>query len=639
MEDVRLEPMDLRDLVRWTIRVLRSRAWVLLGIVATILGLPLFIVDAAFELFTLSFPEGVDASLVWVGLAALAWIIVVLLCPIAQAAVVRAVSATILGRPTGVRDALAAVRPRIWRILGASFLFVLLLFIVIFPTWVIVYLSHYWLDPVTDGTYVALIGTGMALILMAYFFIRFLFVPQVILVENLGTVAAIKRSFRLTDGHVLRILVRLIPLVLILGIVSMLAVWLISGALSMFGNPVPSLFMPVDEIVPGPPASVIVVAGIPGAAIDVVTHLVFFVVLTFMYFDVRARKEGLDSDRLIAQPGLEDLDRKPARKTKADDLAPMDLGDIIGATIGLLRRSPWLYIGITALLLGLPFLVLNIAFNYVAAKFEQYMTMLMEGDSTDFWQMARSADTLVYAAFVLAGWLLSQLLLPLAQAGVVHAVGARLVGRRTAVLRSIAAAWKRGWGAVGSYLLLVVMLLVVFCTSLAIFLGALSVSNPLFSVPVLFVVPFLNLALIVFLLVRFALIVPSALLEGKGTMGALRRSFALTAGYSWRVLGVLSPVVMLLTLVSIILNGLFGRLVALPFEATAEVINPPLFAGQGLIASLVDILTHAVFFIVVLLLYVDLRVRKEGFNLARLAEELGFERPESPAQPEPAMSG
>ncbi|MEE9613928.1 MAG: hypothetical protein V3W31_03110 [Thermodesulfobacteriota bacterium] len=121
-----------------------------------------------------------------------------------------------------------------------------------------------------------------------------------------------------------------------------------------------------------------------------------------------------------------------------------------------------------------------------------------------------------------------------------------------------------------------------------------------------------------YLMVRWAFIYQAATLEGCEPMDALRRSGKLVDGDWWRVLGVMVvmfaityPVSYALTKISAVGTVLAG------------VILPPIFA------------------IMMILLYYDLRVRKEGYTVEKLSEELRAHTtlPETPATPDGGFGG
>jgi len=101
-------------------------------------------------------------------------------------------------------------------------------------------------------------------------------------------------------------------------------------------------------------------------------------------------------------------------------------------------------------------------------------------------------------------------------------------------------------------------------------------------------------------------------LEGLGGMNALKRSKALGQGFNWRNVGVF--------LLMIVIGGVFGGIVGGLFGF--------LFPGSlgtfahRLLLSAIQLLTGPVSLIAIVLMYYDLRVRKEAYDAAALAEDL-----------------
>jgi len=128
------------------------------------------------------------------------------------------------------------------------------------------------------------------------------------------------------------------------------------------------------------------------------------------------------------------------------------------------------------------------------------------------------------------------------------------------------------------------------------------------------IVIILALPVVVYLSTRWSLVMPAIVLENIGATDGLKRSWSLTDQFFWRVMGT-SFAARLLTMLITMLPSYFAAylfsLSDLPYEAV-QVIN--LFIEQ--VALLISLpFSQAV----VVLIYYDLRVRKEGFDLEVLA--------------------
>jgi hypothetical protein len=123
----------------------------------------------------------------------------------------------------------------------------------------------------------------------------------------------------------------------------------------------------------------------------------------------------------------------------------------------------------------------------------------------------------------------------------------------------------------------------------------------------------------------WSLSTPALLFEDAAPAQALKRSYALVKGSWWRVLGIISVGVLL---VSILAGVLQGILTLIP--ATLAEGNEVVLAVAAVIAGTVSVtLTTPFTAAIVALVYFDQRVRREGFDLELLAQGLGTEAPDA----------
>lgn len=107
-------------------------------------------------------------------------------------------------------------------------------------------------------------------------------------------------------------------------------------------------------------------------------------------------------------------------------------------------------------------------------------------------------------------------------------------------------------------------------------------------------------------LARFAVSVPAFVVEGKRGRSALSRSWNLVTGHSWPVFGTL--------IVAGLLAGAVSAVLTVPFSG-------PWFV-RGLLAGIGSAITTPFTGLVFSLVYFDLRVRKDGLDVAGLEQEL-----------------
>lgn len=149
-------------------------------------------------------------------------------------------------------------------------------------------------------------------------------------------------------------------------------------------------------------------------------------------------------------------------------------------------------------------------------------------------------------------------------------------------------------------------------------LGRLIVCSLLLAIVVgfgflLFLVP--GVVLLSGLLLAF----PSLVLEpGSSPASALSRSWSLTRGSRWRMLGLLATLVILLY-VPIVAIGAIAT-VLLPSDVGGGSLTPGLMTLA--VVGVLQMLLYPLLYCVLTVAYYDLRVRKEGFDLEVLASTL-----------------
>lgn len=256
-------------------------------------------------------------------------------------------------------------------------------------------------------------------------------------------------------------------------------------------------------------------------------------------------------------------------------LRPLSVGELLDRTFSFYRRHFLLFVGIAAL----PSVVL-LAFQIAVA--------LLGRAAAGLSGVVLGSVLFVTGAFV---YLVTTALM---QGATVVAVSQILLGRET----NVREAFGRIWSRIGELMLLILNM------GVRIALGFL-----------LFVVPAVVLALM------YALTIPVAVLEERGVSDSLARSADLTKGYRGRILLIY---VLLLVLVSIV-NALWQVPVGLAVVMTSP--DPgriPLWAQVGLqFGSFVtNSVLGPIMTIAIALVYYDVRVRKEAFDLEHMMQQI-----------------
>ncbi|HXM52369.1 MAG TPA: hypothetical protein VN913_03725, partial [Candidatus Binatus sp.] len=119
----------------------------------------------------------------------------------------------------------------------------------------------------------------------------------------------------------------------------------------------------------------------------------------------------------------------------------------------------------------------------------------------------------------------------------------------------------------------------------------------------------------VYFLVRWSLTVAAMMAEDIGPIRGLGRSWNLVSGQWWRTFGILLIVTILQTIITWGLGILLGVIASV--FSTGDFQAALVQVGGTLLGALVSPITT----IAVVLLYFDLRVRKEGLDLDQLAQQ------------------
>lgn len=130
----------------------------------------------------------------------------------------------------------------------------------------------------------------------------------------------------------------------------------------------------------------------------------------------------------------------------------------------------------------------------------------------------------------------------------------------------------------------------------------------------------------IYLTIALAVAIPALMVEGRKGWKAVNRSFNLVQGNWWRAFAVI--------VVATIFAGLFeliGGLAGVAAEPLADDRITLWILIQDLVAGLVVAITAPLLAVAALVVYFDLRIRKEGYDIELLADRLGTEPDALPA--------
>jgi uncharacterized membrane protein len=131
------------------------------------------------------------------------------------------------------------------------------------------------------------------------------------------------------------------------------------------------------------------------------------------------------------------------------------------------------------------------------------------------------------------------------------------------------------------------------------------------------VVGFILLIVPCFILaVRWSVALPACVVENLGPLAAMRRSAELTRGHRWKIFGVFILIVVIVLIAAIIIGLLVAAVVGATAFATGGIVALVLAGLLGLLGAAIY---TAYLNIVLVMLYHDLRVAKEGVDTDQIA--------------------
>lgn len=274
----------------------------------------------------------------------------------------------------------------------------------------------------------------------------------------------------------------------------------------------------------------------------------------------------------------------------APQLRPLSVGEVLDAAFKVVRQS-FGTLAICVLAVAVP---LNVIGTLVSASTNDDAFNL-DDTSTTGTSGTEIAGTLVTTT-------LNLVLFTLAAAACFRAVSSTYLGQQPTWQTSLSFAATRVLPLLG--------------LSILYFLGVIGAT-------ILLVIPGIWLS------VAWSLGYPALLSEGIGPAAALGRSFRLVKGRWWATFAAL----LVMYLIVAVISGILGLVVGATLVAAidSEVVAAVLLTIVNIISSLI---TLPLFAAVLTIIYFDLRVRKEGFDLQLLAQGVGEDSSRYDSSPE-----
>lgn len=311
------------------------------------------------------------------------------------------------------------------------------------------------------------------------------------------------------------------------------------------------------------------------------------------------------------------------------DLRPLSLAELLDRAFGIYRRHFPLFVGIMALP-SLVMLVLSVGMQLADAPRPP-----MSGAEPDPAELIGAAiwGISAFTAMMILYWVTYAVAL----GGSTYAVS-KLYREQAP---TIAESYGSLRGRVGrlAWLLFIVfvrlfgvmLLFGIAAAFLATFFGMLT---PVLAVVVAVAALAVAMLLFCWMVLRYSVVVPPAVLEDNTARESVRRSIDLTRGHLLRVLVVV--------VFSLVVNYAALMLLQGPFFVAAVVAGPETAAGFWLnmagvvMGSIAAALTSPLGVVLMAVLYYDLRIRKEGLDLEMMISDLRGDGAFPPAPPDSA---
>lgn len=285
-------------------------------------------------------------------------------------------------------------------------------------------------------------------------------------------------------------------------------------------------------------------------------------------------------------------------------LRPLGIGDVLDGTFQVYRRSFVPIITVMAIV-TVPSVLLSLPFALLTGVNERTMERFFENPTN--------------IGTMIGGGILFFLLWIVLLAAQLVAAGAAVRVASNSILGepiSVADAYREALGRFWS------LLLVSICVGIPVGLLVLLVC--------------IGWPFAVYVGLGWSLVVQAILLEGRGTFDAMGRSWNLVAGHRWRMLACLFLIGLITTLLVSIPAGLFGFVAGILVVVTnANALGLMLMqVGNAVLQAVGQTLFGAIGYVTTTLLFYDLLVRKEAFDLQQRLPHVEITPPAQPGYPQ-----
>lgn len=250
-------------------------------------------------------------------------------------------------------------------------------------------------------------------------------------------------------------------------------------------------------------------------------------------------------------------------------LRPLTLGEVLGAAVRIYRRRAKPMLGLSAVVNGIAYVLITIGTGATMIPFIGQTRAALEDPAAG---STLTVTSLSEFLTVMGTSLLTGLVSMVAAATVTAVLTRITIGEATGEPLPSSQLWptfrRLALPAIGVAAVVAALTLVAFALPVALGMVPLLVWQDANALTVLALGLGLLLGLVatVYVYARTLLAVPALVVEGTGVLGAVRRSFALTAGRRlWRVLGVGTLLLLLYYVAVQVIAGVFGTIGAVVY--------------------------------------------------------------------------
>jgi hypothetical protein len=296
----------------------------------------------------------------------------------------------------------------------------------------------------------------------------------------------------------------------------------------------------------------------------------------------------------------------------------MSVGEWLDATFTLYRRNFALIASISAVV-QIPYALLTwLLFELTGvATFVRSPFASLNAQPVTAAQAQQLLNSYLGVIAVTIGLVLvsALVIVPLGEAATTRAVSDRYLDRKT----TLGSAYQAAWSRLGALITMILILFGAYVGTIAVVIaiaallgaaGAGGVGALILLLALLALIPVL-----VAVYVRTVVAVPAIVLERASGWHGLQRSWRLISGRFWPTFGR----VLLLGLITSIISSA----IAAVFELPGSAIDPSnTFVFDQVASAVAAVFVGPITYIGVTLLYYDIRIRKEGFDIEMLARSL-----------------